>query len=322
MAPPAPASEPAKAPATGDPSLDDPARVAVFESYIREGKFAEAEPLLEEYVTSRPASSWGWYALGYSQFAQKKIGASIRSLAKSLQLDVTNAEAHKILGRNLMIIGRFDAAQVEFEQGLNYKPKSAEIHYNLGTLFSIQDQWEQARKAFDQALRLDPAYLEAIDAMGFALEALGDDAGAVAMYEKAAALNDERKGTFASPHANLSAYYYRTDDPDKALAHARRAIELDPKSDRAWFQRGRADERQGRLDDAVGALNSAIALNPRASSYYYVLSGVYRRLGWTDESEKALEVFKRLERESNELDEQRRAVSRGAAAASPDRPRD
>jgi tetratricopeptide (TPR) repeat protein len=322
VARPAAASEPAEAPATGDSSVDDPARVAMFESYIREGKFAEAEPLLEEYVKSRPTSSWAWYALGYSQFAQKKIGASIRSLAKSLQLDVTNAEAHKILGRNLMIIGRFDAAQVEFEQGLKYKPTSAEIHYNLGTLFSIQDQWEQARKAFDQALRLDPAYLEAIDAMGFALEALGDDAGAVAMYEKAAALNDERKGTFASPHANLSAYYYRTDNPDKALAHARRAIELDPKSDRAWFQRGRADERQGRLDDAVGALNSAIALNPRASSYYYVLSGVYRRLGWTDESEKALEVFKRLERESNELDEQRRAVARGAATASPDRPRD
>ena len=75
------------------------------------------------------------------------------------------------------------------------------------------------------------------------------------MYEKATALNDERKGTFASPHVNLSAYYNRTDNPDKALAHARRAIALDPKSDRAWFQRGRADERQGRLDDAVGALN-------------------------------------------------------------------
>ena len=64
----------------------------------------------------RPASSWGWYALGYSLFAQQKIGESIKALAKSLELDIRNAEAHKILGRNLMIIGRFDAAQVEFEQ--------------------------------------------------------------------------------------------------------------------------------------------------------------------------------------------------------------
>ena len=81
---------------------------------------------------------------------------------------------------------------------------------------------------------------------------------------------------------NLSAYYNRTGDPDKALEHAGKALELDPKSDRAWFQKGRADERQGSLDEAVDALNQAIAFNPRASSYYYVLAGVYRRLaGWT-----------------------------------------
>ena len=98
-------------------------------------------------MKERPKSSWGWYALGYSLFAQQKIGDSINALAKSLELDIRNAEAHKTLGRNLMIIGRFDAAQVEFEQGLRYKPDSAEIHYNLGRLFSIQDNWEPARKA-------------------------------------------------------------------------------------------------------------------------------------------------------------------------------
>ena len=118
---------------------------------------------------------------------------------KSLELDVvTNAEAHKILGRNMMIVGRFDVAQVEFEQALRYKPDSAEIYYNLGKLFSIQDNWEPARKQFEAALRIDPSYLEAVDALGFALEALGDDSGALAAYRKAIALNEERKGTFAS----------------------------------------------------------------------------------------------------------------------------
>ncbi len=175
----------------GDP------HIAEFERLIREGKFAEVEPLLTEYVTHQPGSSWGWYALGYSQFAQQKIGASIKALAKSLELDLTNAEAHKILGRDMMIIGRFDAAQIEFEQGIRYKPESAELHYNLGKLFSIQDNWEPARKAFEEAVRIDPGYVEALDALGFALEALGDDAGAVAQYQKAIALNDERHGTFA-----------------------------------------------------------------------------------------------------------------------------
>ena len=297
--------------------MDDPARVAEFETYIREGKFAQAEPQLEEYVKSQPTSSWGWYALGYSQFAQQKIGASIRSLAKSLQLDITNAEAHKILGRNLMIIGRFDAAQVEFEQAIRYKPDSAESYYNLGKLFSIQDNWEPARKAFDSALRIDPMYVEALDGLGLALESLGDDAGAVTNYAKAIAVNAERKGNFVSAHVNMSAYYNRTGDADKALEYARQAVQLDAKSDRALFQMGRALDRQGKLEDAVNALNGAIALNPRASSYYYVLAGVYRRLGWMDESRKALDSFKRLDRETSELDKKRRSVAKSAADPMP-----
>ena len=208
-----------------------------------------------------------------------------------------------------MIIGRFDAAQIEFEQAIRYKPDSADSYYNLGKLFSIQDTWEPARKAFEGALRIDPAYIEAIDALGFALEALGDDEGAVASYEKAAALNAERKGAFAAPHVNLSAYYNRIGNPAAALEQARKAIALDPKSDRAWFQKGRADERGGDLEAAAESLNQAIVLNPRASSYYYVLAGVFRRLGLTDESRKALEMFKKLDQESAELDKKRRGAS-------------
>jgi tetratricopeptide (TPR) repeat protein len=289
-------------------AVDDPSLMASLEGDIRLAKYKEVEPRLAEYVKDHPRSSWGWYALGYSQFAQQKIGESIASLAKSLELDITNAEAHKILGRDLMIIGRFDAAQVEFEQALRYKPDSAESAYNLGKLFSIQDNWEPARKQFEAALRIEPAYLEAIDALGFALEALGDDAGAVEAYQKAIALNAEKKGTFVSPLVNMSAYYNRTGDAANALEYANRAIELDSDADRAWFQKARAYERQGKLQEAVEALNRAISSNPRSSSYYYVLAGVYRRLGMMDENQKALETFRRLEREASELEEKRRGT--------------
>ena len=107
----------------------------------------------------------------------------------------------------------------------------------------------------------------------------------------------------------MSAFFNRTGDPAKAIEYARKAIALDPKSDRAWFQKGKADEREGRLDDAVAALNTAISFNPRASSYYYVLAGVYRQMGWTDESRKALEEFKRLDQESAALEKKRRSAA-------------
>jgi tetratricopeptide (TPR) repeat protein len=302
---------------TKDTPVDDPERVTEFEGYIKESRFKEVEPLLVSYVEQRPKSSWGWYALGYSRFAQQKIGASIQALATSLQLDVKNAEAHKILGRDLLLIGRFDAAQIEFEQGIKYSPESAEMHYNLGKLFSMQDNWAPARKQFEEARQIDPNYVENLDALGMALEALGDDVAAVENYQKAIALTEAQNSKFASAHINMSAYYNRTGNPERALAFAQKALELDPKSDRAWFQKAKADESQGRLNDAVESLNRAISFNPRASSYYYVLSGFYRRLGKKEDSQKALEAFMRLDQETKELDKVRRTPSNPPAAPVP-----
>jgi tetratricopeptide (TPR) repeat protein len=168
--------------------------------------------------------------------------------------------------------------------------------------------------ALEAAVRIDPGYLEAIDALGFALEALGDDAGAVAKYELAIALNKERQGRFGSSHVGLSAYYNRAGDPEKALEYARQALELDAKLDAAWFQQARAQERLGRLAEAVESLHQAIAINPRAATHYYVLAGLYRRLGRADESQKALDSFRRLERETNELEKMRREQRRTMAA--------
>ena len=56
-----------------------------------------------------------------------------------------------------------------------------------------------------------------LDALGLTQEALSDNAGAVASYEKAIALNQAHNGKFASAHVNLSAYYNRTGDHEKGL---------------------------------------------------------------------------------------------------------
>jgi tetratricopeptide (TPR) repeat protein len=297
---------------------DNQQRIPVFETYIRDRRFADVEPLLTAYVKDHPKSSWGWYALGYTLFAQRKLGESIQALAKSLQLNVRNAEAHKILGRDLMTIGRFDAAQTEFTQGIRYNPQSAEMHFDLGKLFSIQDDWKAALKEFEAAVRIDPTYMEAFDGLGFAQEAVGDEAGAIASYQRAIALNEAAHGTFVSSYVNLGALYNRKGDLEKALEYSGSALRLDPKSDGAWFQKAKAREAQGRLDDAVDALNQGISVNPRASAYYYVLARVYRRLGKMEESRKALDSFTRLDKETNDIEEMRRSLRTRSAA--PPRP--
>jgi tetratricopeptide (TPR) repeat protein len=72
----------------------------------------------------------------------------------------------------------------------------------------------------------------------------------------------------------------------------------------------KAYEYQGNLNAAVDALTRAIAINNRASSYFYVLGTIYRKLGKPEESRKAMESFSKLDRESNELDQKRRDLLR------------
>jgi tetratricopeptide (TPR) repeat protein len=67
-------------------------------------------------------------------------------------------------------------------------------------------------------------------------------------------------------------------------------------------------EYQGDLNGAADALTRAISINSRAASYYYVLAGVYRKLGRHEESRKAMQEFSRLNRESNEIEQKRREI--------------
>ena len=90
--------------------------------------------------------------------------------------------------------------------------------------------------------------VEAIEALGFALEALGDDGGAVARYEQAVALNTARKGSFANAHVSLAAFYNRTDKPDKALEHfvnLKNNVSTPISASRAEYWCGRAAEAKG-----------------------------------------------------------------------------
>jgi tetratricopeptide (TPR) repeat protein len=288
--------------------LESPAsdqRRPAIEGAIREGKFEDAERSLEQYLGDQPKSAWAWYALGYAYYGEHKIGESIKALAQSLQLDIKNPEAHKVLGRDMMLIGRFDAARIEFQQGIRYDPKSAELHYNLGKLYSIQDNWAQAKTCFERAIALNSSFMEAYDGLGLALESLGDKNEATVKYQKAIDLAEQQHARFSAAHVNMSALYNTSGDPKKALAFAQRALEVNPQSDRALFQMAKAYELDGRTDAVIDSLHRAIAINPNSSSYFYLLSTAYRKAGNAEESRVALESFKKLNNLNRELEQKR-----------------
>ena len=213
-----------------------------------------------------------------------------------------------MLGRNLMIIGSYDRARVEFQFAARLKPESPEIRYNLGKVFSAQDNFPEARAAFGEAIRLNPDYMEAHNALGFALESMGEDPEALEHYHKAIALNDARGGNFTAPYVNLGAYYNRVNQPEQALERAEKALAIDADSHMAYFQQAKALRALKRWTEAVEVLEKAVALNARISRYHYVLGLLYRRLGDGEKSRRSLDLFMQLEDEATALESKWRAA--------------
>ncbi len=88
-----------------------------------------------------------------------------------------------------MIIGRFDAAQVEFEQGIRYRPEIGRDALQPRQTIFHAGQLGAGAKEFEEALRIDPSYVEAMDALGIDAGGLRGQRGCRRKLRKAIALN-------------------------------------------------------------------------------------------------------------------------------------
>jgi tetratricopeptide (TPR) repeat protein len=278
---------------------DDPVELRAVEAEIEANKFDGADAHLTTYLKDHPDSARAHYDLGYVNFRTHKIGASIKELSRSLELDPKNAEAHKVLALSCSIIGRSDLTEVELQEAARLKPDSAEIHYFLARTYYTRAVYPLAKSEFETAIRLDPTYIKAYSNLGITLEALGDNGGALKNYTTAIQLEDRQPQKSEWPYIYLSAFYNRQKNGADALTYARKAVEINPASDTAYFEMAKAFRAQKQLQKAADAARSAIAANSHVADYYYVLGLVLRELGDHQGSEDALQKYAQLQQQSS-----------------------
>ena len=276
---------------------DDLARLETIEESIRQQKYREAVPLLQAYLKDFLRSSRAYYDLGYVTFRTHEFRTSITSLSKSLSINSNNPEAHKILGLDCSSIGRYDLAEQELREAIRQKPGSAEIHYFLGRLFYTQGVFPLAKAELEEALRLDPHYMKAWDNLGLTMEVLGDNAQALKCYTTAMNLNEQQQLRSEWPYIDVSEFYNRQVQPERAIVYAQKAIAFNPRSAPAHVQLAKAYRVLGDWQSCADAAQKAIDLNPWTSDAYYILGVALRKLGKTQESRAAMAKFEQIHKE-------------------------
>jgi tetratricopeptide (TPR) repeat protein len=135
------------------------------------------------------------------------------------------------------------------------------VHFNLGMAYSDQGKLDEAIKHLERARALEPGLVNAAVALGVAHARQNryDDAAQVL---KDAVLRDPDNGYALR---NLGAVLMQLGrDKADALRYLRRATELLPKDQQAWFGLGQAQLDTGDSDAADESLRRVIDLQPQS----------------------------------------------------------
>ena len=151
-------------------------------------------------------------------------------------------------------------------------------------------QLEQACALYREAARLAPQSARAHLNLGIALQALGDDAGAIAGYEKALALDP------ANPYApyNLGKLRCERGAPVEAERLLRQALRAKADFTQARVMLAFALDAQGKAEAAASELD-AIAPEKRDFGAHFIHAGILRKLGRLDAAATALRSALALE---------------------------
>jgi tetratricopeptide (TPR) repeat protein len=303
-------------------------RLAVF--YLREGKVKQALPQLERAAALNPSSYEVGYDLARALLETGRVDAA-RSQVKGWLVRKDNGELHNLLGDieerggnllgaaeeyqraahmdpteehlfdwgdNLLQLRAYDPAVEVFVASVKRFPQSARLRIGLGIAQYYRGEYQDAVRSFCDAADLAPSDPRPYQFLG-------------EMYGVSPEMAKEistRLARFVETHPNnaLAHFQYamslRKDSGENAGADdlrrvedlLKRAVQLDPRLAKGFFELGVLQAEQQRYHDAVENLRRATVLQPSLSQAHYRLALVYQRTGRKDLAAKELETFRQL----------------------------
>jgi tetratricopeptide (TPR) repeat protein len=149
-----------------------------------------------------------------------------------------------------------------------------------------------ARRLFDEMLARWPTDAYALASRAHVHAQAGRKEEAL---RDARALVQAHPARSAADWFNLAFLLEATDRIEEAEGAFRRALELDPKLDRAWYGLGLTLIRQRRFDDAVAALKRNTELQPMSPYGWYQLARVQLDRQQPEEARKIIVHLKKFE---------------------------
>jgi tetratricopeptide (TPR) repeat protein len=261
------------------------AKLALGHALLVQKNYADALPVLEEYVESQPNDAQGFHFEGLAYGGLEEWDKAGEAFLKAAHLAPADYEIRKDLALALVHAGRTDDAIHEFEAAEKISPKEPELHQQLAALYEKKGaiasaKAEQAKYAKLASAEEQTAEVAKLNDEANKMLASGNARGAAEEYRKALVLvpND------AQMHYNLSLALERLGDASGEILELRRAVRFDPQLAVAHNQLGLLALTGGRPVEAERELKAAIQSNPKYAEALNNLGVLYTQQGKDNEA--------------------------------------
>ena len=287
-------------PGTRESSALDPALVEA-KSLLQQGKPADAEPLLRDYLADHPDSADAHFLLGSVLFRQIQESASaIRSSAVDVRREKAKASLAeftagskngkpgssdlKIVALDYVLLGDYPDADKWLTKMLEWTPNDSEGWYYLGRTKYNENRFEEAVRAFQQSLKLEPKNVKTEDNLGLAYAGLGHVGDAVAAYHAAMEWQQDAPTKNPGPFIDLADLLLDQNRSEEAIPYLHDAIKITPQDSKVHELLGKAYARLDRFPEAQAELEKAAELAPENANLPCMLGPIYRKQGLAEKA--------------------------------------
>jgi tetratricopeptide (TPR) repeat protein len=173
---------------------------------------------------------------------------------------------------------------------------------DVGLEYMRINRYEQATDALERAAQYaddERVEQEARTNKGAAHAELEEYDAAIGAYREALRIDDSSEHA-ATAETNLAYALWESGQSEQALEHAERAVELDERFARAWYNRGFFLLERGLPEDALNSLDNAIRLGMRNPAILEEKARALEELGEYDRAEEIVEEVEEMRTEAEQ----------------------
>ena len=255
------------------------------------------------------------FSLAYSMMGnlykrQGQYDQAAEAYEKACRLDLWSFADHFNLGEVYQILKRFHEAIKAFDRACKLRPNHVESNYNLGVCYYKTEQYEEAAKYTSRAAELDPDNDHILGSLGDIYSKTGDGHEAINAYKRALEINSEQPDVMmrmglvyiqmkrfppgrlilekaaamapdnATIHSTLAYCLLWQDEPESAMEHYQKAVDLDANNYNARNGLGatyvmlyrKNQQAKNFVEEAIESWHRSLEINPNQPKIEKLLS--------------------------------------------------